>query len=63
MSWLLLLFDKHCSNYLQISSKYSNTMLSICKIYLKKYNMLEADENGGVLFLNNEFLLYIFKCK
>ena len=38
-------------------------MLSICKIYLKKYNMLEADENGGVLFLNNEFLLYIFKCK
>ena len=25
--------------------------------------MLEADENGRMLFLHNEFLLYIFKCK
>ena len=62
MSWLLLLFDKHFSNYLQISSKYSNTMLSICKTSLKKY-VLEADENVRMLFLHNEFLLYIFKCK
>ena len=38
-------------------------MLSIFKISLKKYNMLEADENGRTLFLRNEFLLYIFKCK
>ena len=45
MSWLLLLFDKNFSNNPQISSKYRNTMLSFCKISLKKY-MLEADENG-----------------
>ena len=63
MSWLLLLFDKNFSNNLQISSKYRNTMLSFCKISLKKYNMLEADENGRMLFLHNEFLLYIFKCQ
>ena len=25
--------------------------------------MLEADENGRMLFLHNEFLLYIFKYK
>ena len=37
-------------------------MLSICKTSLKKY-MLEADQNGRMLFLHNEFLLYIFKCK
>ena len=61
MSWLLLLFDKHFSNNLQISSKYRNTMLSFCKISLKKYNMLKADENGRMFFLHNEFLLYIFK--
>ena len=46
MSWLLLLFEKIFSNNLQLSSKYRNTMLSFCKISLKKYNMLEADENG-----------------
>ena len=63
MSWLLLLFDKNFSNNLQISSKYRNTMLSFCKISLKKYNMLEANENGRMLFLHNEFLLYIFKCQ
>ena len=62
MRWLLLLFDKHFSNCLQISSKYSNTMLSVCKTSLKKY-VLEADENVRMLFLHNEFLLYIFKCK
>ena len=62
MSWLLLLFGKHFSNYLQISSKYGSTMLSICKTSLKKY-VLEADKNGRMLFLHNEFLLYIFKCK
>ena len=37
-------------------------MLSICKTSLKKY-MLEADQNGRMLFLRNEFLLCIFKCK
>ena len=36
MSWFLLLFDKQFSNYLPIPSKYSNIMLSICKISLKK---------------------------
>ena len=56
MSWLLLLFDKYNSDNLQISSKNSNTMLSFCKISLKKYNMLEADENGRMLFLHNERL-------
>ena len=25
--------------------------------------MLEVDGNGPMLFLHNEFLLYIFKCK
>ena len=57
MSWLLLLFDKHFTNYLQISSKYSNTMLSICKTSLKKY-VLEADENGRMFFITN--FRYIF---
>ena len=37
-------------------------MLSICKTFLKKY-MLEVDQNGLMLFLRNEFLIYIFKCK
>ena len=46
ISWLLLLLDKNFSNNLQISSKFSNTMLSFCKISLKKYNVLEADGNG-----------------
>ena len=63
MSWLLLLFDKNFSNSLQMSSKYRNTMLSVCKISLKKHNMLEADKNGWMLFLHNEFLLYNFKCQ
>ena len=45
MTWLLLLFDKNFSNNLQMSSKYRNTMLSFCKISLKKYNLLETDEN------------------
>ena len=49
----------HFSNYLQVPSKYSKSILSICKISLKKYNMLEADEDGRMLFL----LWYIFKCK
>ena len=35
-SWFLLLFDKHFSNCLQMPSKYSNTMLSICKVSLRK---------------------------
>ena len=25
--------------------------------------MLETDENGRMLFVHNEFLLYIFKCQ
>ena len=61
MSWLLLLFDKYFSNNLQISSKYKNNVLSFCKISIKKHNMLKTDENGQMLFLYNEFLLYVFK--
>ena len=56
ISWLLLII-------IRLSSKYRNAMLSFSKFPLKKYNMLEADENGGMLFLHNEFLLYIFKCQ
>ena len=63
ISWLLLIFDKKFSNNLPLSSKYRNAMLSFSKFPLKKYNMLEADKNGGMLFLHNEFLLYIFKCQ
>ena len=63
MSWLLLLFNKHFPNNLQISSKYRNTTLSFCKTSLKKYNMLEAEENCRMLFLHNEFLLSVFKCQ
>ena len=50
MSWLLLFFDKHFVNNLQISSKYRKNIGILCfhfaKFPLKKYNMLEADENG-----------------
>ena len=60
---VLLVFGKYFSNYLQIPSKYSNLMLSICKISLRKNNMIGADEDGQMLFLQNELLLYIFKCK
>ena len=38
-------------------------MLSFVKFPWEKYNMLRADEDGRMLFLHNEFLLYIFKCK
>ena len=45
-------------------SRYSNAMLSICKISLKKkYNMLKAVEEGRMLFLRKELLLYTLKCK
>ena len=54
-NWLLLLFDNIV--------KYSNTMLSICKFSLRKINLLRADEDGRMLFLHNQFLLYVFKCK
>ena len=49
----LSLFDKHFSNYLQIPSKFP----------WEKCNMLGADEDGRMLFLHNELLVYIFKCK
>ena len=45
MTWFLLLFDKNVSNYLQIPSKYSNIIFSICNIWLKKYSMLKTDED------------------
>ena len=32
----LLLFDKHFSNYLQIPSKYSKIMFSLCETSLRK---------------------------
>ena len=57
MSWFLLLFDRHFSNYLQIPSKYSNTMFSICKVSLNKIRY------GRILFLHNGLLLYTLKCK
>ena len=41
-SWFLLLFDKHFSNCLQIPSKYSNTMLSICKVSLRKISYAKS---------------------
>ena len=60
MSWFLLLFEKHISDYLQIPSKYSNTMVS--KIYVRKISMLREHENGRMLALQNDFLLHILKC-
>ena len=33
------------------------------KFYREKYSMPRADEDGRMLFLLNEFLLYIFKWK
>ena len=34
-------------------------MLSICKISLRKINLIRADEDGRMIFLHNEFLLFI----
>ena len=50
MSWFLLLVDK----YLGIPSKYSNTMLSICKISLRKISNTKSRwrwSNANVLSL------------
>ena len=62
MSWFLLLFDKHFSNF-----QYLQNLAIICfqfvKFPWKKYNMLKADEDGRMLFFHKEFLLYIFKYK
>ena len=63
MSWLSLLFDKHFSNYLHYLQSIAILCFQFVKFPWKKYNMLEADENGRMLFLHNEFLSYIFKCK
>ena len=57
-SGVLLIFDKHFSNYIQIPSKYSNIMLSIYEI---STSILGADEDGRMQFVHNELLLYIFK--
>ena len=64
MRWVfLLLFGKHFWNYLQMPSKCSNIMSSLCEIFLRKYSMLGTDEDGRMFFLHNELLVYIFKCK
>ena len=57
-SGVLLIFDKHFSNYIQIPSKYSNIMLSIYEI---SRSILGADEDGRMQFVHKELLLYIFK--
>ena len=45
MRWVfLLLFGKHFWNYLQMPSKCSNIMSSLCEIFLRKYSMLGTDE-------------------
>ena len=51
------LFDKYFSNYLQIPSKYSK----IGEIFLRKIQ--HARSKWIMLFLHNELLVYIFKCK
>ena len=55
------------TNIFLITFKYLQNIAILCfqcvKFPWQKYNMLEADENGRMLFLHNEFLLYIFKCK
>ena len=38
-------------------------MISIYDISRRKNNMLGAYEDGRMLFLRNELLLYIFNCK
>ena len=38
-------------------------MISIYDISRRKNNMLGAYEDGRMLFLHNELLLYIFNCK
>ena len=62
MSWCYCFL----ANTFLITFKYLQNIAILCfhfvKLPWKKY-MLEADENGRMLFLHNEFLLYIFKCK
>ena len=60
---VLLVFGKYFSNYLQIPSKYSNLMLSICKISLRKNNMIGADEDGQILFLQNKQIHFQMQMK
>ena len=43
--------------------KYSKVIISIYDISRRKNNMLGAYEDGRMLFLHNELLLYIFNCK
>ena len=49
-SGVLLIFDKHFSNYIQIPSKYSNIMLSIYEI---SRSILGADEDGRMQFVTS----------
>ena len=51
----------------QITFKQFQIIVTLCFHFVKfpweKYNMLKADEDGRMLFLHNELLVYIFKCK
>ena len=55
------------TNIFQITFKYLQNIVRLCFHFVKfpweKYNMLGADEDGRMLFLHNELLVYIFKCK
>ena len=53
------------TNILLITFKYLQNIAILCYQFVKLpyLHLLEADENGRMLFLHNEFLLYIFKCK
>ena len=47
--------------------KYLPNVVWLCfhfmKLFWEKYNMLGADEDGQMILLHNEFLVYIFKYK
>lgn len=50
----------------EITFKYLENLVLLCfhflKFLLDQYNILAADEDGRMLFLQTELFLYIFKC-
>ena len=62
-----MVFYCFLTNIFQITFKYLQNIVRLCFHFVKfpweKYNMLGADEDGRMLFLHNELLVYIFKCK
>ena len=64
MRWIFYCF---LVNIFQITFKCLQNIVRLCFHFVKfsweKYNMLRADEDGRNLFLYNELLVYIFKCK